>query len=123
MRQRRLEAGPSWAQPQPARIPTSAATPAVVARHAPSLGRRLRWPSYPPGAMTGRDEHGAHTRPTLRPQVPECPSSYRYVGGEFFNESVASSSKYADFMFKLTEKFKRGLSVKYQVRGRHTAVG
>jgi hypothetical protein len=43
--------------------------------------------------------------------------TYRYISGEQYNESVPSNCKYADFMFKLSEKFKTAVSVKYQSPG------
>jgi hypothetical protein len=43
--------------------------------------------------------------------------AYKYVGGEYFNESIPYGIKYADFMFKLSEKFKTAVSVKYQAPG------
>jgi hypothetical protein len=51
------------------------------------------------------------------PQVGEGQCTYRYVSGEFFNESVPSVMSYAEFMFKLSEKFKRAVSVKYHAPG------
>ena len=42
---------------------------------------------------------------------------YRYAGGEFYNESVPAAARYADFLYKLTEKFKTAVSVKYQCPG------
>lgn len=39
------------------------------------------------------------------------------MGAEYFNESIGNGVKYADFMFKLSEKFKTAVSVKYQAPG------
>jgi hypothetical protein len=39
------------------------------------------------------------------------------VGAEYFNESIGYGVKYADFMFKLSEKFKTAVSVKYAAPG------
>lgn len=44
-------------------------------------------------------------------------NSYKYVGGEYFNESIPYGIRYADFMFKLSEKFKTAVSVKYHAPG------
>jgi hypothetical protein len=53
--------------------------------------------------------------PRQRPQSPA--GAYRYAGGEFYNESVPADARYADFLYKLTEKFKTAVSVKYQCPG------
>jgi hypothetical protein len=39
------------------------------------------------------------------------------VGGEYFNESIPYGIRYADFMFKLSEKFRTAVSVKYHAPG------
>eukprot|EP00879_Flechtneria_rotunda_P024102 GHRR01025545.1.p1 GENE.GHRR01025545.1~~GHRR01025545.1.p1 ORF type:complete len:135 (-),score=28.88 GHRR01025545.1:297-701(-) len=43
--------------------------------------------------------------------------TWRFIGGEYFNESISYGIKYADFMFKLSEKFRAAVSVKYQAPG------
>lgn len=43
--------------------------------------------------------------------------NWKFLGGEYFNESISYGTKYADFMFKLSEKFKTAVSVKYQAPG------
>lgn len=43
--------------------------------------------------------------------------SYKFVGGEYFNESIPYGIRYADFMFKLSEKFRTAVSVKYHAPG------
>jgi hypothetical protein len=43
--------------------------------------------------------------------------AWRFVGAEYFNESIGYGVKYADFMFKLSEKFKTAVSVKYAAPG------
>lgn len=43
--------------------------------------------------------------------------SWKFVGGEYFNESVPYGIRYADFMFKLSEKFRTAVSVKYHAPG------
>ncbi len=45
-------------------------------------------------------------------QSPES-MTYKYVEGDFYNESLPASAKYADFMFKLSEKLKTAVSVRY----------
>jgi hypothetical protein len=42
---------------------------------------------------------------------------YKYVNGTQYNESVPADCKYADFMFKLSEKFDTAVSVKYLAPG------
>jgi hypothetical protein len=42
---------------------------------------------------------------------------WKFVGAEYFNESIGYGVKYADFMFKLSEKFKTAVSVKYAAPG------
>ncbi|KAI8469014.1 MAG: hypothetical protein J3K34DRAFT_514681 [Monoraphidium minutum] len=49
--------------------------------------------------------------------VAAADGSYRYAGGEYYNESVSADARYADFMYKLGEKFKTAVSVKYQCPG------
>jgi len=44
-------------------------------------------------------------------------NTYKFVGGEYFNESIPYGIRYADFMFKLSEKFKTAVSVKYHAPG------
>lgn len=48
-------------------------------------------------------------------QVPS--QNWKLFGGEYFNESISYGTKYADFMFKLSEKFKTAVSVKYLAPG------
>ncbi|WIA22655.1 hypothetical protein OEZ86_009625 [Tetradesmus obliquus] len=43
--------------------------------------------------------------------------AWKFVGAEYFNESIGYGVKYADFMFKLSEKFKTAVSVKYAAPG------
>ncbi|KIY95178.1 hypothetical protein MNEG_12783 [Monoraphidium neglectum] len=49
--------------------------------------------------------------------IAAADGSYRYTGGEYYNESVPADARYADFMYKLGEKFKTAVSVKYQCPG------
>lgn len=44
-------------------------------------------------------------------------NAYKFVGGEYFNESIPCGIRYADFMFKLSEKFRTAVSVKYHAPG------
>lgn len=44
-------------------------------------------------------------------------NTFKFVGGEYFNESIPYGIRYADFMFKLSEKFKTAVSVKYHAPG------
>lgn len=44
-------------------------------------------------------------------------NSYKFVGGEYFNESIPYGIRYSDFMFKLSEKFRTAVSVKYHAPG------
>jgi hypothetical protein len=62
------------------------------------------------------DAHPAPPPPS--PPTHQSPNgAYRYTGGEYYNESVPADSRYADFLYKLTEKFKTAVSVKYQCPG------
>lgn len=38
---------------------------------------------------------------------------YKYTDGEFLNDSVPSSCGYAEFMYRITQKVQRAVSVKY----------
>jgi hypothetical protein len=49
--------------------------------------------------------------------VQTSSNSYKFVGGEYFNESIPYGIRYADFMFKLSEKFRTAVSVKYHAPG------
>jgi hypothetical protein len=56
--------------------------------------------------------------PHARTRTPQGETgAYKFVGGEFFNESVPYGIRYSDFMFKLSEKFRSAVSVKYQPPG------
>ena len=43
--------------------------------------------------------------------------AYKYRGGEYYNESLPAAARYADLMFKLSEKFKTAVSAKYLAPG------
>lgn len=55
--------------------------------------------------------------PAVRPAPQTGSHSYKFVGGEYFNESIPYGIRYADFMFKLSEKFRTAVSVKYHAPG------
>lgn len=54
--------------------------------------------------------------PNLRcPQLED--GTYRYTGGDYYNEGIPADSHYADFMYKLAEKLKAAVSIKYLCPG------
>lgn len=55
--------------------------------------------------------------PLLLLLLQTATNSYKFVGGEYFNESIPYGIRYADFMFKLSEKFRTAVSVKYLAPG------
>lgn len=64
----------------------------------------------------------AWRHPTFCRLLLSCPlqtanNTYKFVGGEYFNESIPYGIRYADFMFKLSEKFRTAVSVKYLAPG------
>lgn len=65
--------------------------------------------------LPSRNKQQAHTQHTTPAQTPS--GGFKYSGGEYFNESVPADARYADFLYKLTEKFKTAVSVKYQCPG------
>jgi PB1 domain len=69
------------------------------------IARRRLWQTY------------SHRLPATWSALQTPSLSWKFSGGEYFNESIALGSRYADFMFKLSEKFKTAVSVKYQAPG------
>jgi hypothetical protein len=59
----------------------------------------------------GRGRAGAAADAQPAAQVPDF--SFKYTGGEFLNDSVPGSCDYAEFMYRITQKVQRAVSVKY----------
>lgn len=80
------------------------------------VARMCRWcAAAGAGATAGDTAKVCHASAVRLLQTAN--NSYKFVGGEYFNESIPYGIRYADFMFKLSEKFRTAVSVKYHAPG------
>jgi hypothetical protein len=76
-------------------------------------GGRFLQVRCPPPSAAARAPARAGAAPDSPAAQVAADGSYKYSGGEFLNDSVPGSCGYAEFMYRITQKVQRAVSVKY----------